>query len=243
MAKMATNGKSRKKPVSQKRVAVVLVALVGTLTASAGLLLALEGPKGGTMAPSQLVALEQQQMSEMITPTVPLRTNAWNYIIIYESGDLAGDADSLADGRMVGGPGATEASMLQSSAVVRGPADFHFVVESPLSRRGNSDGELRVRRPWMEQTLGTPYRGWPNRGYYTNQFYNNSVGVCFIGDVDRSPVSDAQSQTMTQLVTELQRQLHVPNQMVLFQWELPETAPLATPAQKAFAKSFRQNLP
>ena len=86
--------------VSQKRVATVLGALVGTLTISAGTLLLMEG---GTLGTSPMAAAVDAPPAILDTAT-PLQTKGWDYIIIYESGDLAASsAQPCTDGRVTGG--------------------------------------------------------------------------------------------------------------------------------------------
>src|SRR5690349_11102333 len=76
----------RKRPVSQKRVAVVLASLVGTMTISAGVLLLMEGGALGTNVPGAYVA-QSSQIAPQIAASANLQAKAWNYIIIYDSAD------------------------------------------------------------------------------------------------------------------------------------------------------------
>lgn len=237
---------SKKKPVSQKRVATVLVSLVATLTVSAGVLLLMEG---GAVGSSPLaVAVENGGLSgggvdngtlATIDASIPLPQGAWDYIIVYESGDLAASSASLADGRMTGGT-------LVSSNTVRTKADFHFVIDGSRSGSG-MDGKLEVGTAWNTQEPGAPFAGWPDVRYHSFKPYTNAVGICLVGDLSRQPLSDAQHQTLTQAVQELQRVYHIPKDHVLFQWEasrldkrLPALQP--SPAQEALAADLRINL-
>jgi hypothetical protein len=225
---------SRKKPVSQKRVAVVLASLVGTLTLSAGVLLLMEG--GAVGSPAAGVAYQPQTtLSAQIDPAVPLRREAWNYIIIYESGDSAGSAASLADGRVNGEPNLP-------SSTVRPRANFHFVIDSATSRRDGMDGDLEVGTTWQNQEAGAPYAGWPDLRYHQVSPYNNAVGVCLIGNLERAPISETQNRSLIQVVRELQTRLNIPKDRILFQWELEPNVKRMTPLQKDFAASFRTNL-
>ena len=67
---------NKKKPVSQKRVAVVLASLVGTLTFSAGVLLLMEGPAGGVGNPAMGAAYQSTPVAAQIEPATPLRQSA-----------------------------------------------------------------------------------------------------------------------------------------------------------------------
>jgi len=225
---------SRKKPVSQKRVAVVLASLVGTLTLSAGVLLLMEAGAVGS-PPMGATYQTQPALAFQLTPAVPLRPEAWNYIIIYESGDTAGSAASLADGHLNGEP-------YLPSSTVRPKANFHFVIDSARSRRDGMDGDLEVGTTWQKQEAGAPYAGWPDLRYHQVSPYNNAVGVCLIGNLEREPISETQNRRLIQVVRELESRLNLPNDRILFQWELEPNVKRMTPLQKDFAASFRTNL-
>jgi hypothetical protein len=217
---------SRKKPVSQKRVAVVLASLVGTLTFSAAALLLMDASSMPIAPPSAWSVAEQ------LTPKAPLQRGAWNYIIVYESGDMAGSVASLADGVLVGDG---------TPNTVRPKAKFHFVIDSARSRR-DADGDLEVGTTWRDQEAGAPYAGWPDVRYHNLLPYNKAVGVCVVGNLNRSPISDSQHRKLVQVVRELQTLLDIPNTRVCFQWELEPNVSRATPAQKAYADYFRSNM-
>ncbi len=234
---MAGNSKShssRKRPVSQKRVAIVLASLVGTMTLTAGALLLME-PGALSSLPPGAFAVTSDSMHRMIRTNVPLQRGVWQRIIIYESGDVAGSAASLAEGRVKGvGPNVGN--------VTRQPAYFHFVVDGASSRSGALDGELEVGSTWRDQKYGTPHIGWPDNRYNNLGSYINAVGVCVCGSVDVQPYSEAQCRTLVQLVHELQQELGLDTADVLFQWELNPNSSHATPAQIAFARDFKASL-
>lgn len=232
MAHNPTSSSTRKKTVSQKRVAIVLASLVGTMTLSAGMLLFLEnGPLGAT--PFQAAAVDP---ASVMRTTTPLQTSAWDYIIVYESGDSAGCAASFADGRVKGvGTYATNAG--------RQKANFHFVVDNAESKPGALEGELEVGSSWLNQGMGAPHAGWPDPSNHTYTSYKNAIGICVVGDLHQKPFSDAQNRSVVQLIRELQQQLRIPKDKIRFQWELPpHDAPHATQAQKDSAESIRQAL-
>jgi hypothetical protein len=216
---------SRKKPVSQKRVAMVLASLVGMMTAGAGTLLVLEGGALGTAMPGW--AINAPAVSALVEPAVPLQGQAWNFIIVYNSGDVSASAGTLAEGRLTGGPSAT---------TVRPKANFHFVIDSANS--GTMDGALEVGTSWQQQVPGAPHADWPEPRSYSFGAYTNAVGICVVAGSHRTP-SAAQHQTLRQLVHELQTRC--PQAKVMFQWELDPEAH-ATAEEKAYAQSFRAAL-
>lgn len=221
--------------MSQKRVAVVLASLVGTLTISAGALLLLENGQGAMGINPPLSAFQAPSLAGQLKSTCPLQRGAWNYIIIYQSGDLSGSSASLADGHVSGGTELTPST-------VRQKANFHFVVDNIRSRRGASDGELETGQTWLSQVAGAPYAGWPDYRYHQFSPYKNAVGICFIGDLNREPVSESQHSKLIQLVRELQSQLNIPAERVLFQWDLEPNTDKATPAQMAYTQQVRASL-
>jgi hypothetical protein len=216
---------NRKKPVSQKRVAVVLASLVGTMTISAAALLIMEGVAPGTSVPVMATTNE----SLLLPANIALRSEPWRFIIIYDSADVAASADSLADGSFAGGT---------SPSTVRPKANFHFVIDSPES---GMDGRLEVGTSWQNQSLGAPYARWPDPRSYSFTPYTNAVGVCLAADLNRKPISEAQHLTLTRLVRELQKQSSIPADQVKFQWEIgPDARPSAV--QQAYAERFRDGL-
>jgi len=167
--------------------------------------------------------------STILTP-VTLRTEAWRFIIIYDSADAAASAETLSDGRFSGGSGPS----------VRPRANFHFVIDGAESGTG-MDGNLEVGTCWYNQNAGAPYARWPEPRSHSFTPYTNAIGVCLAADLNRKPVSEAQHQKLIHLVRELQQLSNIPADQVKFQWEIgPDTQP--TPAQKAYADRFRQGL-
>jgi hypothetical protein len=214
----------RKKPVSQKRVAVVLASLVGTMTVAAAALLAMEGAAPGNSLP--MMAVKQ---SPILTP-VTLRSEAWRFIIIYDSADVAASAETLSEGRLAGGTGPS----------VRPRANFHFVIDGADSGTG-MDGNLEVGTSWYNQNAGAPYARWPESRSNSFTPYTNAIGVCLAADLNRKPVSEPQHEKLLHLVRELQQLSSIPADQVKFQWEIgPDAHPSA--AQKAYADRFRQGL-
>lgn len=168
----------------------------------------------------------------MLAPTEALQISQWGSIIIYESGDLEASAASLAEGRAKGvGTKPTNA---------KPAAKFHFVVDSASSKRDALDGELEVTPTWHRQEAGTPFAGWPDNSYHSNNNHKSAVGVCIAGDISQRPYSEAQVRCLAQLVQELQERLRISKANVRFQWEIDANYLHRTEAQKAFADEFRK---
>lgn len=216
----------KKKPVSHKRVLIVLCCLVATLTLSATFLLALERASGvGGTGPAML-----SQTSGRAGVDVQLRDKPWDFIIVYESGNVTGNAVDLAEGRFKGGNG--------TESAIRPGANFHFVVDTIRSASG---GNVVKGSAWLSQKTGAPNVGWPVNCNNTN-VYTNAVGVCFVGDVIKAKAT-AQSQELVNLIREIQSLTGIPSDRVMFQWEpLEKGSPAPTRAQQAFADEFRKAL-
>ncbi len=220
--------------MSQKRVAIVLASLIGVLTLSAGMLLVMENTVAGADAAPVALAVSDGTVRSLVErPGAQLQAGRWKFIIIYESGDMAGSAASLAEGLTQGGPAAPTRRI---------PANFHFVVGNGAGRQV-SDGAIEVGECWRKQMDGCAVIGWPlNIRNDKADTYKNAVGVCAIGSVSRAPLTDRQMNSMEQLVHELRMQCSIPARGVIFSWELAPNDRYATPAQKAFAEKFRQSM-
>ncbi len=236
---MANKIPSRKKPVSQKRVAMVLASLVAMMTLGAGLLLAMEGGSLGFSVPAW--AINRADLSTLVETDKPLRADAWKFIIIYESEDLTASAASLADGVVHGG-NSSEPSNL------RPKANFHFVIDGPSSGPGTMDGMPEVSSSWKEQdndsplNNAAPFASWPSARSHSYNPYTNAVGICLAADLNRKPVTEKQRQTLLQLVRKLQDDLDVPADRVLFRWEAGPGTLTPTPAELDFARSVHDAL-
>lgn len=222
------NHNSRKKPVSQKRVAIVLASLVGTLTFSSALLLVMEsGPLGAT---PPVAAVTISSVRQAIQTSSPLRQDLWEYIVVYQSGGVAAGAADLAEGRLKGGNSVVERQAR--------PDGFHFVIANGKDR-GSIDGELQKGSSWVNQHFGAPHPGWPNPRYYHNP-YHNAIGICLQADLRNKPASEAQLRSLIQLVNELNR-AGLGRKGVIFQWErVYPGSPDASPAQVEFTQDFRR---
>jgi len=204
----------RKKPVSQKRVAVVLASLVGTLTLSAGALLLMEG---GSSALGTSRRRGGRWTGRPWLPNLPLlyHCNAGPGTILLSTNrrPFRECGESCRGSRC-------RRYRTHTPGTVRPKADFHFVVDNVRSRRGAVEGDVEVGLSWQNQAAGAPYAGWSDYRYHSYSAYKIAVGICFIGDLNREPITRGQQKSLTQLVRELQAQLNIPADRVLFQWEL-----------------------
>ena len=184
---------------------------------------------GRGVAPGNSVPVMATSQNTILTP-VTLRSEAWRFIIIYDSADVTARAETLSEGSLSGGSGPS----------VRPRANFHFVIDGAESGTG-MDGNLEVGTCWYNQNAGAPYARWPESRSNSFTPYTNAIGVCLAADLNRKPVSEAQHQKLLHLVRELQQLSSIPADQVKFQWEIgPDSHPTA--AQKTYADRFRQGL-
>ena len=222
----------KKAPVSQKRVAVVLASLVGTMTVSAGLLLALERGPSGNPTVGAATGQITTAIANMQRPFMPA---AWQHVVIYQSGDTSGAAvnpnENLSRSGLAG-------------PIPSRTGTFHFVVNSPASLRGASEieGTIEAGQAWQMQTLGAPHATWSDPRYAPLGYYQRAIGVCMVGNVDRGAYTSVQLDQMVILLKKLQEKTGIGADKIRFQWELQPYAAYATPAQKQFAASLRQRL-
>ncbi|NNM85460.1 MAG: N-acetylmuramoyl-L-alanine amidase [Phycisphaerales bacterium] len=242
MAKTGRSAGSRKTTVSQRRVLTVLSSLVASLTVGAGLLMLLEGqPITSPVRSLSATTPMDDNFSRAIKPLVSLQPNRWNYIIIYQSNSLAGDASDLADGVLPGGqvPRAMDMRSAQERPKRVWPVDFHFVVDNGQNADQKGDGTVEVGSSWLAQRSTAPVCQWPNYRNHNYLPYKNAIGICVIGNLNVQGFSSNQVNSLAKLTRALQSKLSIPVSRVVFQWQITGHQ---TPAQAAFTRRFQQML-
>jgi hypothetical protein len=156
---------------------VVLSSLVGVLTLTSALLLALAPPPlkgestydnlwadaaGGQPAGDLVDALFQTK--------VPARLGHWKYIYIHQSGVAIGVGAGMAD---------------------------HFIIGNG---RGRPDGEIQMTQRWNSQVAAGAPAG-------AKSIDPACVSICLIGNLDKTAPTAEQVRKLTQLVSALQSQL------------------------------------
>ncbi len=232
----ATNKKnSRKKPVDIHRVIIVLGSLIVTLSLTVVVLAMAGGQPVHLVRPYMLSAtFSNQNMRSVLTTSVPLPERRWDYIIIYQSGGLKGNAADLATGRMIGGVGAGNMALRPGLGV-----DFHFVVDNAANGNGKPDGNVEVGTAWKEQFSTAPFFSWPHFNHHFYSPYANAVGICLIGNINQRPYTGSQVRSTVRLVRALQNRLGISDSHVKFQWSPSVTGGKPrTAAQAAFSRAF-----
>src|SRR5687768_10382849 len=165
---------------------VVFTSLVGMLTVTSALLLALAPAPLTPDASSSLYAVETPQALNPIfeTKLTPKR-GQWKYIYVHHSRTPGGSAVSLA-----------EAS---------GALGDHFVIGNG---DGAADGEIQIGYRWDQQTAGAPPTG-------ASEIDPACISVCLIGDFDSTVPTPVQLRRLGQLVAALQGRFGIAEPQVI----------------------------
>lgn len=130
------------------------------------------------------------------TPT-PLDRERWQSIVIHDSGSGYGTPDSI------------EAQQRQSN--IRG-LGYHFIIGNG---NGIRSGELHVGNRWLLQQPGAHAIG-PR----ADQMNLRGIGICLVGNGEKSAFPDAQLDRLVELVGALCRELDIPRDRVFLQSDL-----------------------
>jgi hypothetical protein len=203
----------------QRRSLIVLGSLVGVLSATSALLLAISPAPLAPEASGSLFAVDSPQSLEMIFQTdVPPQPGRWKFIYIHQSNTPSGDAVSLGHG-------------------ADGVGD-HFVIGNG---DGAVDGEIQLSQRWNKQApAAAPMMPANTHGRGFKAVINSAcVSICLVGDFEHGRPSALQMTRLEQLVWALQGKLGIParNIVVLDQ----QASPLGV-GQNFPAASFRQQL-
>jgi hypothetical protein len=180
--------------VPDRRTLIVLASLVFGMTSVSALLLALEP---GPMAPLSGVSLRSIDDGGSAAADQLFETPeslAWRAIVVHDSGSAIGSSQSI--NRVHDGLG-------------RGGLGYHFVINNGSDE---VDGLIEVGFRWQKQMIGA-YLDGPGADWY----HRHAIGVCLIGDADRTGPTEAQKRELVWLVRQLQRRYHVPADRVLIQ--------------------------
>jgi hypothetical protein len=212
--------KSNSQPVIfEKRTLVVWAALAASMTVVSGLLM-LMGPQPQAPAAGPVLTVLDTSPAgvDSLFRTVPgIEKDRWQAIVIHHAGQPYGNAQSLGQQHMAQGYGGLS---------------YHFVIGNG---DGAGDGEIEVGFRWTRQLDG--------RHIFTadtSAWYNaHAIGICLIGNGDRTAPTKAQMEQLVRLVTALQRKLNIPASRVLLHSNVASTT---SPGQLFPVASFRQQL-
>jgi hypothetical protein len=165
---------------------IVFTTLIGVLTLTSALLLALAPAPLTPDASSSLFAIDAPESMDVIFQTpVSMKQGGWKYIYIHHSRTASGNAITLSS------PGT-------------GLGD-HFVIGNG---DGAIDGEIQIGQRWSQQLSANPPAG--ARGINPA-----CISICIVGDFDRAVPTPTQLRRTAQLVNALQGRLDIPAGQVL----------------------------
>lgn len=165
---------------------IVFSTLLGVLSLTSALLMALAPAPLVPDAASSLFAVDEPRSMDVIFETkTPVPANRWRYIYIHHSQTASGNAITL--GQPTNGLG------------------DHFVIGNG---DGCVDGEIQIGQRWNHQHPATPPSG-------ANKIDAQCISICLVGDFDRTVPTPTQMRRLTQLVGALQGQLHIDANSVL----------------------------
>jgi hypothetical protein len=170
----------------QQRKFIVFTSLIGVLTVTSALLLALAPAPVSPDAANSLYAIDAPSTLDVIfetkTPTTPGR---WKYVYIRHTRTNGGNALTLG----------------QPS---HGIGD-HFLIGNG---NGAIDGEIQIGQRWNQQLAALP----PMAGATIDK---DCVSVSLVGDFDRTVPTPTQLHRLSQLVRTLQGRLGIPAQNII----------------------------
>jgi len=169
-----------------RRKLIVFSTLLGVLTLTSALLMALAPAPLAPDAATSLFAVDQPRSMDAIFETSkPLSPGRWKYVFIHHSQTTSGNALTLAQD-------------------ATGMGD-HFVIGNG---DGCVDGEIQIGQRWAQQQSALPPAG-------ANKIDPACISICLVGDFDRTTPTPTQLRRLAQLVNAVQGQLHIEPQQVL----------------------------
>lgn len=210
----------------------------GAMTAVGGLLLLLDGaapqPVMASMTTTSAIARGTRAVQpESVLPTgANLDRSRWRSIVIHHSGLPAGSGATI--------------ERHQQSAGLSG-LGYHFVIGNG---HGMSDGEVQVGYRWTSQLAGAHVVQRPRSEAQGARrvalgpngladLNEHSIGICLIGNGDRTPFTPRQIREVISLVRALQRELGIPATEVYLHRDL---ADVSSPGERFPAAEFESRL-
>lgn len=90
---------------------------------------------------------------------------------------------------------------------------YHFVINNGIYRKGygNPDGLVEVGYRWRRQEKGAHCR---IHGDHTNYWNEHTIGICLIGDFDKSRPTQTQWNSLVKVVRFLQSRYNIPTKNI-----------------------------
>jgi hypothetical protein len=174
---------------SQRKV-IVFSTLLGVLSLTSALLMALApAPLAPDAATSLFAVDEPRSMDAVFETRQAVPAGRWKYVFIHHSRTASGNAFTLGQGAGAAGVG------------------DHFVIGNG---DGAVDGEIQITQRWNHQQAALPPAGTT-----VQNGWSDCISICVIGDFDRTIPTPTQLRRLSQLVGALQGQLHIGRESIL----------------------------
>ncbi|HYE63711.1 MAG TPA: peptidoglycan recognition family protein [Phycisphaerales bacterium] len=221
MARTKPASRSKKNSKSLSRAQTVWASLVGAMTlVGGGLFLMERGPvaaaEGLSLTPLMATA-GVDSLEGIFATRNAIRPGNWQAIVIHDSGTPHGTQASL--------DAAARASGLKGLG-------YQFVIGNG---NGMEDGEILVGHRWRDQVPGAHAAG-----SQADWFNRHSIGICLVGDGNRTRPTRAQMESLVRLSNALCRELGIPGNRVYLHSEI---APTDDPGRLFPAATLRSQLP
>jgi hypothetical protein len=146
-----------------------------------------------------------------------IKPQQWQALVIHDSGTPHGNQASL--------DAAARAANLKGLG-------YQFVIGNG---NGMEDGEILVSHRWRDQVPGAHAAG--NQADWFNR---HSIGICLVGDGNRTRPTRAQMESLVRLANSLCRELNIPGNRVYLHSEI---APTDDPGRLFPTATLRSQLP
>lgn len=218
-----------------RRVKWVWSLFAASMTTVGGLLLLLDNPPPHSMfaaTSAPVVGMKALRPDSVVPPAAPLDRERWRAIVVHHSGLPAGDAASI--------------ERHQQSAGISG-LGYHFVIGNG---HGFGDGEVHVGYRWNRQLPGAHVSDRPRAdgeatravrlaSWSPAEVNEHAIGICLVGNGDRSPFTPRQIRQTIALVRALQRELGIPATEVYLHRDLSD---VTSPGERFPVAEFESQL-
>lgn len=202
------------------RTRIVWGSLVASMTVASGLLWVMDGAKAprvdGWSMPALAQASAPSSIESVFATRAPVEKGRWTSIVIHHSGSTVGSAQTI------------EAQHLGMNLKGLG---YHFVIGNG---RGAPDGQIHVGFRWLDQLPGA-HVGGPS----AETLNRESIGICLVGNGDRTAFTQGQMQRLVELVNALATELQIPADRIYLHSDVARTS---DPGRMFPVASFREQV-
>jgi hypothetical protein len=150
-----------------------------------------EAVPSGTASTNTLLKQKNSSLNKDYPPNL-----VWKYIVIHHSATKQGNA------RIFDNYHRNQKKMKEGLA-------YHFVIGNG---RGSKDGDIEIGNRWKKQI--------PGEHCWDTKMNQQSIGICLVGNFDEAKPTSKQIESLTKLITNLQKQYHIPPDRILVHKEV-----------------------